>query len=485
MNYKDYRPLFTLLLLVLISLPVLNAQEVWSLEKCIKQAQEQSLVIKQASTKTELADVSLKSSKAARYPTLNYSSNLGNQWGRTIDFATNTYVKQTSSYNSHNLSAGLSIYEGGQINNGIKLAEYNLKASQLDAKQSMEDIALSVAATYLNILLNKEAIEVAKKRVEVSQKQLEQTEKLIDAGSLPRNEKLSIMAQVAKEEENLFASQNAMELAYLDLKNALNLDPGYDMVVEEPKIDQILIDTKLITDVNDLYKEAAARNAGVSASEMRILSAQTNKKIAGASGLPSLSAFGNISSNYSSSILDYLNPDYSKASYVDISQKVFVNGTEVTITQKQQIGVQYPKVAYFDQLNNNLGQAVGLSLRIPIYNNGIARYNKQKAEIEINSAKIISDQTKQQLKSTIFRAVSDYKASRLRVEAAQREFEAATGAYNNTQKKFEAGSSNSLDLVTAKNTANTAQDNLLTARYTFVFRAKVLEYYMGKQIQLN
>ena len=485
MNYKDYRPLFTLLVLVLICLPVLNAQEVWSLEKCIKQAQEQSLVIKQATTKTELADVSLKSSKAARYPTLNYSSNLGNQWGRTIDFATNTYVKQTSSYNSHNLSAGLSIYEGGQINNGIKLAEYNLKASQLDTKQSMEDIALSVAATYLNILLNKEAIEVAKKRVEISQKQLEQTEKLIDAGSVPRNEKLSLMAQVAKEEENLFASQNAMELAYLDLKNALNLDPGFDMVVEEPKIDQILIDTKLITDVNDLYKEAAGRNAGVSASEMRILSAQTNKKIAGASGLPSLSAFGNISSNYSSSILDYLNPDYSKASYIDVSQNVFVNGTEVTITQKQQIGIQYPKVAYFDQLNNNLGQAVGLSLRIPIYNNGVARYNKQKAEIEINSAKIISDQTKQQLKSTIFRAVSDYKASRLRVEAAQREFESATGAYNNTQKKFEAGSSNSLDLVTAKNTANTAQDNLLTARYTFVFRAKVLEYYMGKQIQLN
>ena len=485
MNYKDYRPLFTLLVLVIICLPVLKAQEVWSLEKCIKQAQEQSLVIKQATTKMELADVSLKSSKAARYPTLNYSSNLGNQWGRTIDFATNTYVKQTSSYNSHNLSAGLSIYEGGQINNGIKLAEYNLKASQLDTKQSMEDIALSVAATYLNILLNKEAIEVAKKRVEISQKQLEQTEKLIDAGSVPRNEKLSLMAQVAKEEENLFASQNAMELAYLDLKNALNLDPGFDMVVEEPKIDQILIDTKLITDVNDLYKEAAGRNAGVSASEMRILSAQTNKKIAGASGLPSLSAFGNISSNYSSSILDYLNPDYSKASYIDISQKVFVNGTEVTITQKQQIGIQYPKVAYFDQLNNNLGQAVGLSLRIPIYNNGIARYNKQKAEIEINSAKIISDQTKQQLKSTIFRAVADYKASRLRVEAAQREFDAATGAYNNTQKKFEAGSSNSLDLVTAKNTANTAQDNLLTARYTFVFRAKVLEYYMGKQIQLN
>ena len=485
MNYKDYRPLFTLLVLVIICLPVLKAQEVWSLEKCIKQAQEQSLVIKQATTKMELADVSLKSSKAARYPTLNYSSNLGNQWGRTIDFATNTYVKQTSSYNSHNLSAGLSIYEGGQINNGIKLAEYNLKASQLDTKQSMEDIALSVAATYLNILLNKEAIEVAKKRVEISQKQLEQTEKLIDAGSVPRNEKLSLMAQVAKEEENLFASQNAMELAYLDLKNALNLDPGFDMVVEEPKIDQILIDTKLITDVNDLYKEAAGRNAGVSASEMRILSAQTNKKIAGASGLPSLSAFGNISSNYSSSILDYLNPDYSKASYIDISQKVFVNGTEVTITQKQQIGIQYPKVAYFDQLNNNLGQAVGLSLRIPIYNNGVARYNKQKAEIEINSAKIISDQTKQQLKSTIFRAVADYKASRLRVEAAQREFDAATGAYNNTQKKFEAGSSNSLDLVTAKNTANTAQDNLLTARYTFVFRAKVLEYYMGKQIQLN
>ncbi len=485
MNLRVFRPILSLMLVVVFNAYSLQAQEVWNLEKCIQYAQQQSLVMKQAITKSDLANINLNSSMAARYPTLNYSSNGGYQWGRTIDYATNTYVKQSSNFNSHNLALGLTIYEGGLINNNIKLADYNLRAAQLDAKQSMDDIALSVSATYLNILLAREAIEVAKKRVEVSQKQLEQTDKLIDAGSLPRNERLSLLAQVARDEENMFAQQNALEQAYLDLKNSLNLDPGFNMTVDIPNIDQIIVDTKLLTDVNELYKEAAQRNSGISASEMRIHSAETNRKIAASSGLPSLSLFGNISSNYSSSILDYLNPDYSNASYKDINSKVLVNGTEVTITQQQQIGIRYPQVAYVDQLNNNLGQSLGLSLRVPIYNNGMARYNKQKADIEIKNAQIVSDQTKQQLKSTIFRAVSDYKAARLRVEAAQREFEAATGAYNNTQKKFEAGSSNSLELVTAKNNANTAQDNLLTARYTFVFRAKVVEYYMGKQIQLN
>jgi len=485
MNLNQFRPILSLCLAVLFNALPLHAQEVWTLEKCIQYAQEQSLIIKQAVTKTDLANVNVKSSLAARYPTLNYSSNGGYQWGRTIDYATNTYVNQSSNFISHNLAMGLTIYEGGLVTNGIKLANYNLRAAQLDTKQSMEDIALSVAATYLNILLAREAIEVAKKRIEVSQKQLDQTDKLIEAGSLPRNERLSLVAQGARDEENLFAQQNAMELAYLDLKNALNLDPGYNMTVAVPNIEQEIIDTKLITDVNDLYKGAAERNAGISASEMRILGAETNRKIAASSGLPSLSLFGNISSNYSSSILDFLHPDYTNAKFIDITSKVLVNGTEVTITQQQQINIGYPQVSYFDQLNNNLGEALGLSLRIPIYNNGLTRYNKQKADIEIKSAQIVSDQTKQQLKSTIFRAVSDYKASRLRVDAAQREFEAATGAYNNTQKKFDAGSSNSLELVTAKNNANTAQDNLLTARYTFVFRAKVLEYYMGKQIQLN
>ena len=435
-----------------------NAQEVWPLEKCIKHAQEQNLSIKRSQEQLKLSRVDISSSKSAVYPNLNYSTSAGYQWGRTIDYATNTYVNQSSNYNSHQLSSSVSLYEGGSIRNNIKLSNYNFLAAEADMKQTMEDISLSVAATYLTILLNIEGIEIAKKRLEVSQKQMDVTVKLINAGNLPRNEKLNLDAQVAREEENLFAQQNSLELAYLDLKNLLNLDPEYNMTVEMPAIDQILVDNKLITEVNDLYKEASQRNPGLAASQFRMQGVQFSRKIAGSSGLPSLTLFANISSNYSSSFVDFLHPN--------------PDGT-------------FPSKPYFDQFNDNLGEAVGISLRVPIYNNGLARYAIQRAEINIRSAEIANDQVKQQFKSTIFRSVADYKAARLRVEAAQREFEAATGAYNNTQKKFDAGSANSLDLITAKNNANTAQDNLLTARYTFVFRAKVLEYYMGKQIQLN
>ena len=469
-----------------LNLNTVTGQEVWSLEKCVKHAQDNNLTIKQSMIGVEQSKINLNSNLAQRYPTLNYTASGGYQWGRTIDYATNTFENQTTNFNSHSLQTGVNLYNGGRVNNSIRQASLDLLSAAKQAQQTSENIALTVASQYLAILLSTEAIEMAKKRLETSQKQLEQTDKLIAAGSLPKNERLNLVANVARDEENLLTQQNNTDLGYLDLKRLLNLDPSTPMLIEKPGVDQFLIDNALLTDVEELYKKSEQRNPGIAASQLKIESAALGRKLASATGLPSLSLFGSISSNYSSSIRDFLHPDLSNLKEeLSAPQKINFNGSDVFIATYQYSGIKYPVKPLFDQLSDNLGQAVGLSLRVPIYNAGITRYNKQLAEISLKNAEISNSQVKQQLKNDIYRAVTDYKAARLRVEVAGREFEAANGSFINVQKKYEVGSANSLELITAKNNANTAEDNLLTSRYSLLFRTKVLEFYLGQPIQLN
>ncbi len=472
-------------LTVFDSNPVL-AQEVWTLEKCINYARENNISLKQSMISVGQANINLKANKAQRIPSLNYNTSAGYQWGRTIDYGTNTYVNESTNFNSHSIQAGINLYNGGQVSNSIRQSGIDLMAARKDSEQLMENISLTIATQYLTILLAQEAVEIAKKRLETSKKQLDQTDKLISAGSLPKNERLMIQATVATDEENLLIQQNNVDLGYLDLKNLLNLDPATDMTIKKPEVDQFLIDNTLLTNVEELFKKSADRNPGVAANNLKIESARIGKKIASSTGLPSLDIFGSFNTNYSSSILDLLHPDLSNLKEeLSNPTKVNINGMDVFIATYNKKGISYPSKPYFSQLQDNLGQSLGLSLRIPIYNAGITHYNKQRADLAIKLAELNSDLTKQQLKNQIYRAVTDYKAARLRVEVAQRENEAAQGSFVNLQKKYDAGASNSLELITAKNNADAAEDNLLTARYSLIFRTKVLEYYMGQPIQLN
>lgn len=485
---KKTKPLFQYWLCFCLSLfsSGLYSQEVWSLEKCIRHAQENNITLQQSAISVEQAKINLKANKAQHIPTFNYNTSAGYQWGRTIDYGTNTYENQSTNFNSHSLQAGINLYSGGQVSNSVRQAGLDLMSSAKDAEQLSENIALSVATQYLTILLAQEAVEIARKRLETSQKQLEQTDKLISAGSLPRNERLIIQATVATDEENLLIQQNNVEIGLLDLKNLLNLDPAAAITIKKPEIENFLIDNTLLTDIEQLYQKSEARNPGIAASKLKVQSAQMGKRIASSTGYPSLTVFGSLNTNYSSSILDLLHPDLSNIKEeLSNPQKVNINGVDVLIATYSKKGITYPSKPYFNQLQDNLGQSLGLSLRVPIYNAGITGYNRQRADLAVKLAELTSEQSKQQLKNDIYRAVTDYKAARLRVDVAQREYESAQGSFVNIQKKFDAGASNSLDLITAKNNSDAAEDNLLTSRYSLIFRTKVLEYYLGQPIQLD
>ncbi len=451
-------------------------QTSWSLKKCINHALENSIAVKQSTLQVENAELTHESNKFSRLPSLNASSSFGIQFGKSIDPTTNTFELKNTGYNTIGLSAGATLYNGGRINNSIKQSKYTMKAAQSDERQVKNDIALQVASAYLGILMSEEQLENAKQRLTLTQKQLEKTLKMIKVGTLPENDKLDILSKIAMDEQTIVNRENDVERNYFAMKQLLLLDPDFDFIIEKPKENE-QIDVQKMPSFKSLFQRATQNQAFIEAGNLRIKAAELGVKIAKSQGLPSLSIFGNIDTRFST-----LGKYNDGSQLLRIPQKVFINGQESVIETEREFPI-FKDSPYGRQINDNIGESIGLSLRIPIFNANRTKISVAKAKLNVQQIKLANEQKLQSLKSDVLRAISDVKAARKSFEATQKTVDAAKMSYLNTEKKYNLGAANIFELTTAQNNFEQAKINLTISKYTYLFKQKVLDYYQGKIIQ--
>jgi len=454
-----------------------HAQQQLTLRECINYAQQNSLTIKQAQTNISLAEVGLQRDQFSRLPSLNGSISGGYQFGRTIDPTSNTFENESIGFNSYGLNANVTLFGGGRINNNIKQSEAQVEAARLDADFTRDNLALNIANAYLSVLLAEEQLEISEKRVELSTAQLEQTDKLIAAGSLPENDRLEFVSQLALDRQAVVDAENQVIINYLNLKQLMEISPSEDIRVVRP---EVLIPGDANPDgynVNELYSQALSTQENVAAGEMRLRSAELGVEVAKANFLPSLSLFGSLNTNFSTSARQFTFVPTTQ------SQTVFINGDPVTFSTETEVPVTqgYP---YVEQLQDNFGQSVGLNLNIPIYNNHQNKLAVEQSRLSVLNQQVQNQQIRQQLKADVQRAIADARASSRSLEASQAALRAAERAFENAQKQFDVGAINALEFSTSRNNLDRAEIEVIRAKYNFIFNIKRVEFYMGKEISL-
>ena len=482
----------TLLLfgLALAVTSAVNAQNTWPLEKCIEYAQQNNLSTKQAQYNIQDAQLLEKLNEFSRLPNLNARTSIGYQFGRTIDPTTNTFNNERIGFNSFSLDAGMTVYGGNRINNSIKQSRKDLAAARLDAQATVNDISLNIASAYLSILLAEEQLQNARTRLELSREQLEQTDKLIQAGSLPPNDRLDFLAQMALDEQAIVDAQNLVAIGYLNLKQLMEVDPNEDIKIVRPES----IDIPASADprayrLDEVYTNALQTQPQIRAADLRLESAQIQEDIARSSMLPTLSIFASLNSNYSSGFKDFNNPNLDNAEFVlepaQFAEPVQIDGMDVTLREYNLEGITFPNQAYTDQINENFGQTIGASLSIPIYNNHSNRIQMERARLNALNTEVVNRQQRQQLKTDVQRAIADARAARESYFAAQRSVDAAEAAFENAEKRFELGAINTLEYTTARNNLDRARVDLIRSNYHYIFNLKTVDFYLGRPITLD
>jgi len=472
---KRLLPLFILTLCYL----QIGAQDLWTLEESIYRARTGGLDALQSALTQEYAAINLESAQHRRYPNLNFNTNVNWNFGRTIDPTTNEFNTLTFFSNNLSLSSGMALYRGGQIRNSIKQSEFLLKASEMDHEQLTNDLALTVANTYLNALFALENEKIAKNQLELSNQQLGQIQKLVRAGSLPANEELQIEAQIARDQQSIIASTNAYALSILQLKQLLNLDPTDDITIENPGDIEPSTDPFIMT-FQEVYASALQHRQDVLADEMRLESSAMAIKVAEGGLMPSLDFFGNVGTNYSNqgiSVTGFENVD------LPIDSKL-PDGTPFPLFFSQERALT-EKANYPTQLDDNLSYGFGVQLSVPIYNNFQVKHNIQRAELDFQNSKLATQRTKENLKIQVQSALADSRSAKLQYDASKVALAAQKASFDNTEKKYSLGAANTFEYTNAKNQLDAAELNSLIAKYDYLFKTVVLDFYMGKPIKLN
>ncbi len=434
----------------------LSAQKTWTLEDCLKYAMENNIKIKQSVLNTEYNENLLKQSKLGQIPNLSGSANYGFSTGRTLDQTTYRYSNQQINSVNMGLSSYTNLFNGLQVRNTIQQNELNLLATYQDVESVKNEISLNIAAAYLNIMFNKELVAVTISQLEITGQQMERTKKMVDAGKLARGNFLEINAQYAGEEVNLVNAENQHSISLLNLQQILHLpiDSAFEVLIPEladPDEDPLLIDAQ------EVYSIAEEIMPEVKSAMLSLESAEKGLAIAKGARSPQLYMSANYNSGYS-----------------DIREQVVEIGPPLVFGA-------YP---FFDQVRDNRNAGLGLGLSIPIFNNWSINTNIANARIMHENAKLDLQNRQLALYASVQQAYADALAALKKFNATQQALTSMEESFKYTEKKFEVGLVNTVDYNMSKNQLIATQSDLLQAKYDFIFRTKILNFYRGEPITL-
>ena len=465
---------------LLFHLHAVAQDNVWSLQRCISYAVEHNISIRQDSLTARLARYTVLQSKLSQIPSVNVSGSYGKSFGRSINPTTNQFVE--GSYNSVSPSGTVSavLFSGLQVRNNIAKNKYSLQASLADLEQLKDDISLNVANSFLVALLAQEQINISKNQVEVSKAQLAQTRAFANAGRLPELNVAQLESQLATDSSNLINSIANYNSSILDLKALMNLDFSTPFTIQVPDAEvggQLLMSS---LQPEDVYEKARIHFGAIKGSKYRVSAAEKGLAAARGSMYPQLSVGYQVGTNYASNYQSYT---YKPAGDQVIGYVNVDSVTRLPITQPSYTTVA-STIPFSTQFDNNLRHSIYLNLNVPIFNSWQSGYSIKQAKINLASQQLNEYNAELTLKQNVYKAHNNAVNSIQKYNAARRASDAAARAFDFAKKRYDLGLTSTVDLLVTQSTQFTAASNMVIAKYDLIFKLKVIDYYLGKEIKL-
>ncbi|MBD2721272.1 TolC family protein [Hymenobacter armeniacus] len=457
----------------------------WSLQSAVDYALAHNLNVRLSELQAQNNQQVLRQSRAALLPSANLSGSQSWQYGTSVNPLTYEFQSNTVRANNFAGIAQLTLFQGFQLRNTIRRNDLDYQASLADIEKARNDLSLNVASAFLQLVLAQELVRANQTRVESDQAQIARTRILLKAGSIPESTLLDSQSQLATDELNVVTAQNQADLARLSLLQLMNIDPANaaGFAIEVPQLPDPDEEGALALDLNATYQTAAGRLPEIRAAELRVQSARRGTDLARGGYYPRLALTGQVFSGYSSvrTVTSVGNDSTARRTTFYVN-----NGgvqTPLTVTTYQRNILSLPQ-GFWDQLNQNLGQQIQFQLNIPILNGLQVRTGVQRAIINEKAQTVRAEQARLTLRQSIEQAYADARAAQLQYAAAKRQVVALTLTQRNSEIRFNNGLLNGTEFNIAKNNLNYAESNRIQAKYSYIFRRKVLDFYQGKPLAL-
>ncbi|WP_240768460.1 TolC family protein [Olivibacter sp. XZL3] len=425
-----------------------SAQQTITIREALDQALRNNLQVKQANFQSSLSEADVLQAKMALFPSVGSTIQGAKNWGLTFDQTSGQLINTSITSAGASLTGSLVLFGGFQKVNQIKANKLQLFSNESNVDKVKNDLVLSVVTKYLEALSNKDMAIAAEQQVALSTEQLEAQKYNYEVGNNTLADLSQAKSQLATDELNLTTAQNAYDLSVLDLKQLMEMDPINEITLEKPPLPDV---AKLVSSyaAQDIYKEAVARYPDIKVAEYNTLVAKKNIDIAKGGFYPVLSIGAGYGTNYSSQAVD--------------------------------LQTRMP-ISFGRQLDQNKNTNVFAQLSIPIFDNYQRNISFKKAKISYESALNDERLAKNNLNKVVNQAVLDLRTAEKRYYSTQENFKSASDAFEVLQQRYDVGLANAVELSTQQTAKNKAEFDFIQAKYDFIFRSKVIDFYLGRPI---
>ena len=474
---------FLLLAVTVIISQVGFGQDVkkWTLKECVDIALENNLRIKRSTYNVESFRANMLQAKGAFLPTMNASASYSKNYGRALNPVSNLYVNRNSDAIAPSLNSNWTLFNGLRIQYTYKQNQRDVLAANHDLQKAKNDVILNVVTLYTNVIFNQELFENAKYQLNSSQQQLDRIQKQVAAGALSKSNQLNQEALVATNELNSINQENVLLLSLLQLKQAMQVPASEAMQIEIPDLQ--LEDLVLDQNAESIYKTALESMPEIRSAQLKMESAEYALKANRGNYLPRLSFNASAASNYSSL-------SNTPRSQPDGTVSIGANPIGIAQPSGQNVYAYIPnfttvsnEYGQADQLKDNIFKNFSLQLSIPILNGLATRANVQRSIINKEIATVTITETQNTLRQSIETAFNDASAASRSYAASVKQVNAQEEAYRMNKQRFEVGALNIIEYQVSENDLFRAKSDLTRAKYNFIFKKKILDFYQGKNIE--
>jgi len=429
------------LLLVLCFQEISAQEKKWTLDDCISYAVSNNIGLQRQKLQTQVAEVNLLKSKMDILPSLNAGSDASIQYGRSIDPISNGVTFLQNFRNGYQLTSNIRLFNGFATLNTISANRFMLKAGLENEKIVRNSLIIDIMGQYYQVLYSRGLEEASKMQLDLSEKQLFRINKMVETGREALSKQYEIESQVSSDKLSYTIAQNTASQAITTLKQMLRLAPGTEFDILMPDLKNILI-TDFTYNPDSIYAIAAQTLPRLKEIEYELQASK--KQIAAARGnlAPSLSVGGQIFTGYYTLLND-------------------------TASQN----------SYSTQMKNNFGQAVGVSVNIPIFNNYSTARTIKLAKIRKNDNELRLEQEKNNLYTDIENACLNYNRGKDEYSAAQSNYDFNVKSFSGVEKKFESGLVDVTSYSLAKTTLFKADTEALRTKLQLLIRKLTIQFY--------
>jgi len=420
-------------------------------DEAVRIALTQNTDVKRSQASARSAGAEVQSEWMDFAPDLSLNTSVSRRFGRNFSQVTGDFTTRSTDFFNLGSQSSITLFNGFENVASLRESRDRARASDLDLDRTRREVVFTVMDQFILLVESREQVRVRREQLEALQQQLEQTEEFVDAGASPVSDLYQQQADVAEAEQQLLQARREREVSQTQLIQTLQLNPRQVYDFRVPELEE-RAQTDTTYELSSLIDEAFERRLDLRASTAERRAAEHGVRAARSTYYPSLSIGGNYGTDWTSRgrIPDPDNPN------------------------------QFISPDFSDQLRNNRGGGISVSLSIPIFDRLQRNTQVEQAQVQEQNAEYALQDQRQQVALEVRQAYLDYRNAIQQLEAAESRLKAAEQAQTATQERYNLGSASIVELRNANRDFVDAASQQVRARYNLLFRQKQIEYHVGR-----